>query len=154
MKRNFLTYIILIFAIGLFVACEKTNEFVDENGDFEKMQGEWCLIRITSNNPDYTQYFDCDNTSDKLIISTTKDWQKLHDGEIVGKGKILRLFSKTDDKVDNGVMHSCVEFYDEISEQTRLKYYTITENDSVTMCTFNSPYLGGESRYIWKKTNN
>lgn len=103
------------------------------------------------NNPDYDELLDCE-TSEKLTIFSSKKWQKTKGNQIIAKGTILKIYKKEDDKVKDGILHSCIEIYDEISERTYIKYYELITTDSVTtMCLHNGYYIGGESRYIWSK---
>ena len=155
--RNLFMTICIVCAVCV-VGCE--NVSVQDShyaiNALTELIGEWQWIETKTNNPDYTENAGNTNKEETLCIYSDKQWSLLHHDTLVGQGTIVELFLQTDTIHIDGTTYPCMKLYDALRGQYIQRYYTITfqsDNNITTMCTYLHPYLGGESRKIWKKVN-
>lgn len=150
-------YSLLAMAVVLLgmMSCKKTSEVEGLNyaeNALSELVGEWKWMETRTNNPEYTETAEKLNVDEVLCVCADKKWSLSRNDTLIGNGIVSELFIQVDTICTDGVTHTYMNLYDELTQTDIQRCYAVTWNDSdSTLCTYHHPCLGGDARKIWIK---
>ena len=118
MKPKNLFVAVCVLCALCVAGCEKVSvqDSHYEINALTELIGEWQWLETRTNNPEYTETAEKLNVDEILCVRTDKKWSLSHNDTLIGNGIVSELFMQVDTICTDGVTHTYMKLYDELTQ--------------------------------------